>query len=225
MKESRAASKQCLGVKKHSKNKKSDQPEARKYKGVFWNSRLEEWMAQKTFPPGHQPRQAYVGKHKNQKTCAELLARTLKCAVNELLMDKKRRSGAKRVEQSDREDGSKPRQYRGVFYNTAKKCWQAQLTHPPGHEPRQETMGSFLTQEAAAKALATRVGHGRTQKMRYKKAEFYKAPMAVEKALRIFQVLHDPWIKKKMIPGVSITRGLFIIQHYGWNYYTKISHP
>ena len=77
----------------------------------------------------------------------------------------------------------------------------AQVTHPRGHQPRQENVGqSYMTQEAAAKALAAHLGVP-TRNLLYKKAEFYKSLVAVMKAMKIFKLLQESWVRRKWIPG------------------------
>ena len=180
--------------------KKFKQPEPRRYDGVFWKSGLGKWMAQKTNPPGQMPRQEYLGIVSKQKQCAEMLAAAKKCSLSDLLID--------RAKPGEKPEGNKPRRYKGVFYHKQKKHWMAQVTHPPGHTPRQECIGqAFRTQVAAAQCLAEHLGV-KTCELRYKKHEFYRAGMARRKALQNFKALLNPWVKKKMIPGRIISQSL-----------------
>jgi len=197
----RPSIKKCMKIFLQKKNqKKFKQPEPRRYDGVFWKSGLGKWMAQKTNPPGQMPRQEYLGIASKQKQCAEMLAAAKKCSLSDLLID--------RAKPGEKPEGNKPRLYKGVFYHKQKKHWMAQVTHPPGHTPRQECIGqAFRTQVAAARCLAEHLGVTVSQ-LRYKKHEFYRAGMACRKALQNFKALHNPWVKKKMIPGRIISQSL-----------------
>ena len=186
--------------KKMLKKKYFKQPERRKYKGVFWKSAHGHWRAQKTHPPGHEPRQEYVGCHKVQRKCAELLAHSLKCPPKDLLIDRSAR------------EGNVPRLYAGVFFHKAKKRWVAQATYPPGHKPRQEMVGQgFNSQKAAAEALAEHLDVT-LGSLRLKKKEFYRGSLAVQKALKNFRVLQNMWVKKHMIPGEIFHGGVGILE-------------
>ena len=197
----RPSIKKCMKIFLQKKNqKKFKQLEPRKYDGVFWKSGLGKWMAQKTNPPGQIPRQEYLGIASKQKQCAEMLAAAKKCSLSDLVTD--------RAKPGEKPEGNKPRLYKGVFYHKQKKHWMAQVTHPPGHTPRQECIGqAFRTQVAAARCLAKHLGVT-CSKLRYKKHEFYRAGMACRKALQNFKVLHNLWVKKKMIPGRIISQSL-----------------
>ena len=195
--------KQMNKTKKKMLKNEYRQPEPRKYKGVFWRSVHGHWWAQKTYPPGHKPRQAYVGCHKVQRKCAELLARCLKCPLERLLIDR------------SAQEGNVPRLYQGVFFHAKKKRWMAQATYPPGHKPRQEMVGqNFNSQKAAAAALAKH-RNCKLGSLRLQKEGFYRSgSLAVKKALKNFRVLQNMWVKKHMIPG-EIFQGGVGIQELG----------
>jgi hypothetical protein len=192
--------KQMNKTKKKMLKKKYKQPEPRKYEGVFWNGAHGQWWAQKTYPPGHKPRQAYVGCHKVQRKCAELLAQYSEC-----------RAPLKRLDRGAQE-GNVPRLYAGVFFRKEKKLWVAQATYPPGHKPRQEMVGqSFNSQKAAAQALAKHL-NCTLGSLRLRKDGFYRGSLAVKKALKNFRVLQNMWVKKHMIPGEIFHGGVGILE-------------
>ena len=189
-------------MKKQTKKKKTKkQPAPRKYKGVFWSSTRGVWFAQKTYPEGHKPRQEYLGCHKDQRKCAELLT-SQKCSLEDLLLDR------------SAPEGNMPQLYKGVFFRKKKKRWQAQVTHPPGHRPRQEVVGTnFRSQKAAAEALAEHL-NVTVQSLRLRKEVFYSGSLAKKKALKNFKVLQNMFVKKNMIPG-KIFHGWVGILEFG----------
>jgi len=195
---------------KSSWTRRMKQPQARQYRGVIWHKQVGMWMAVRTWPLGHEPRQEFLCFSKSQKKCAEKLAQKKRCSVQSLRIGNAS-SGPGKAEKNT------VRLYRGVFYRRQQKVWVAQITHPCGHRPRQEVVGSkYPTQKAAAEAMAKALNKLRLKKklsnqgqkvtvgkLRLNKKLIYQGHIAMQQAIKKFKVLNKLFVKKKLFPGCT----------------------
>jgi hypothetical protein len=65
------------------KKKKPGRPIS-KYHGVFWCAKRKLWVAQRTFPEGHVPRQKFIYASKSEKECAEHFAKAMGKKLEEI---------------------------------------------------------------------------------------------------------------------------------------------